>query len=369
MKRLKYLVQRRTVRAIEGGTYIGLENIESGTGRRIETESTSDGENLAFHSGDVLFGKLRPYLAKVFLAEFNGVCTSEFLVLRPTVEITSRFLFYYVLSPKFIDAVTSFSSGAKMPRAEWDVIGSLELDSPPVTQQCAIADFLDRETAKIDDLTATKQCLLDRLEEYRFALIARSVSQGLPNINVTWKQARLGRVFRLQRGFDITEASHGSGSVPVISSGGFSGVTESPMVKGPGVVVGRKGTLGTVHYVERDYWPHDTTLFVQDFRGSVPRFVYYFLRYLRLESYDVGAANPTLNRNHVHPLPVRWPDYQSQRAIADHLDQAMPQIDAAAQTVKAAIALLREYRSSLISAAVTGQLDIHRHQKQPNALA
>ena len=93
MKRLKYLVQRRTEHAIEG-TYIGLENIESATGRCIETESTSDGENLAFHSGDVLFGKLRPYLAKVFLADFNGVCTSEFLVLRPSVAITARFLFY-----------------------------------------------------------------------------------------------------------------------------------------------------------------------------------------------------------------------------------------------------------------------------------
>jgi type I restriction enzyme S subunit len=141
------------------------------------------------------------------------------------------------------------------------------------------------------------------------------------------------------------------------------------MVKGPGVVVGRKGTLGTVHYVETDYWPHDTTLFVQDFRGSLPRFVYYFLRHLRLESYDVGAANPTLNRNHVHPLQVRWPDSQSQLEIARHLDQAMPRIDAATRVIRVAISKLREYRSALISAAVTGQLDICKHEKQLDVLA
>ena len=83
----------------------------------------------------------------------------------------------------------------------------------------------------------------------------------------------------------------------------------------------------------------------------------------------MGAANPTLNRNHVHPLQVRWPDTQSQAAIADYLDQATLRIAAAAQTITSAISLLREYRAALISAAGTGQLDIRKHEKQLEALA
>jgi len=88
------------------------------------------------------------------------------------------------------------------------------------------------------------------------------------------------------------------------------------MIPGPGVVIGRKGTLGTTFYLPDDYWPHDTTLWVKDFKGSLPRFVYYFFVSLDVKRLDVGSANPTLNRNHVHPLPVRWPERSEQERIA-----------------------------------------------------
>jgi len=173
-----------------------------------------------------------------------------------------------------------------------------------------------------------------------------------------WTETRLGRAIKLQRGFDITGAADGMGDIPVISSGGFSGQCSIPIVRGPGVIVGRKGTLGTVHFCEGDFWPHDTTLWVREFGGNHPRFVYYFLLHMRLESYDVGAANPTLNRNHVHPLIVRWPDVESQRRIAEYLDRASETVDPLIAKVNEAISRLREYRTALISAAVTGKIDV-----------
>jgi len=89
-------------------------------------------------------------------------------------------------------------------------------------------------------------------------------------------------------------------------------------VKGPGVVLGRKGVVGSVYYIESDYWPHDTTLWVKDFHGNIPRFVYYFFKWMapRIAKLDVGSANPTLNRNHVHPIEINWPPLPEQRAIA-----------------------------------------------------
>jgi type I restriction enzyme S subunit len=322
-------------------------------------------------SGDVIISTVRTYLtaiAHIQSAPSNLVCSTGFTVIRARASVVPRFLFYWLRSAQFVAAVVSRSVGVSYPAINPVDLAQLPFPGLGAGQQRVIADFLDRETVKIDDLIAKKERLLGRMAEYRFAVIVQAVTGGLPDLGTFWKHALLGRVIRLQRGFDITEARHGAGSVPVISSGGFSGVTERAMVNGPGVVVGRKGTLGTVHYVECDYWPHDTTLFVQDFRGSVPRFVYYFLRHLKLESYDVGAANPTLNRNHVHPLAVRWPDTESQVAIAKHLDEAMPRIDAAAQTVGAAVSKLCEYRTALISAAVTGQIDVRKHEKQLEAL-
>jgi type I restriction enzyme, S subunit len=131
-----------------------------------------------------------------------------------------------------------------------------------------------------------------------------------------WRETTLGEVITLQRGFDLTEKSSPPGPYPVISSGGVSYTTEVAKVEGPGVVTGRKGVLGKVHYSHGPYWPHDTTLWVKDFKGSNPRYVYYLLQTLPLASLDAGASNPTLNRNHAHLLVVRVPDLRTQERIS-----------------------------------------------------
>jgi len=88
---------------------------------------------------------------------------------------------------------------------------------------------------------------------------------------------------------------------------------------GPGVVIGRKGTLGSVHFSESDHWPHDATLWSKDLRGNNPRFVYYYLHALDFKRFDVGNSNPTLNRNHIHDLSVLIPPLGIQERIADLL--------------------------------------------------
>ena len=133
-----------------------------------------------------------------------------------------------------------------------------------------------------------------------------------------WVSSAIGKQVTLQRGIDITRAGQRAGRVPVVSSGGVASYHDTAAVKGPGVVLGRKGVVGSVYYVPTDYWPHDTTLWVKDFHGNEPRFVYYFFRWMapRLAAMDVGSANPTLNRNHVHPIVVRWPPLPEQKRIA-----------------------------------------------------
>ena len=130
-------------------------------------------------------------------------------------------------------------------------------------------------------------------------------------------QVRVGDVLTFQRGFDITKNEQSDGDVPIVSSSGISSYHNKWKVKGPGVVIGRKGTLGTVHFLRCNYWPHDTTLWVKDFKGNEPRFLSYFLRTLKLENFDVGASNPTLNRNHVHKIKIIFPEkVDTQRRIA-----------------------------------------------------
>ena len=136
-----------------------------------------------------------------------------------------------------------------------------------------------------------------------------------------WISTTIGEQATLQRGFDITKANQRPGSVPVISSAGVSSWHDSAMVRGPGVVLGRKGVVGSVHFIKEDYWPHDTTLWVKNFYGNDELFTYYF--YLAhaddLRALDVGSANPTLNRNHVHPIQVMWPEIREQQEIGRFL--------------------------------------------------
>jgi type I restriction enzyme S subunit len=152
-----------------------------------------------------------------------------------------------------------------------------------------------------------------------------------------WRDTTIGREMMLQRGFDITRVQQRAGSIPVVSSGGISSFHDTAMVEGPGVVLGRKGVIGSVYFVETDYWPHDTTLWVKDFKGNYPRFVYYFFRGMldRIASMDVGSANPTLNRNHVHPIEIRWPPLAQQRAIAGVLGALDDKIEQNQRTAQA----------------------------------
>ena len=131
-----------------------------------------------------------------------------------------------------------------------------------------------------------------------------------------WRSGQLQDLVFFQRGFDITQAQQAEGPYPVISSSGTTSHHSEFRAKGPGVVIGRKGTLGSVHYSEADYWPHDTTLWSKDLRGNDARYVYYHLHTVNLKRFDVGNSNPTLNRNHIHDLPVRIPPLADQQRIA-----------------------------------------------------
>jgi len=136
-----------------------------------------------------------------------------------------------------------------------------------------------------------------------------------------WQKAKLEDLAFFQRGFDLLKVNFKDGEYPVISSSGLQGYHAVKKVYAPGVIIGRKGTLGTVHYVDSDYWPHDTTLWVKDFKDNYPRYVYYFLQTLDLARFDSGGANPTLNRNHIHGLEILKPPLSTQKRIADILSK------------------------------------------------
>lgn len=173
-----------------------------------------------------------------------------------------------------------------------------------------------------------------------------------------WEVVRFKYVLWLQRGHDLPVTEFHEGEYPVCGSNGCIGYHSQFTTKGPGVTVGRSGSVGEVNYVDTDYWAHNTALYVKEFRRATPKYSFYLLKTLDVKYLSEGTAVGTLNRNYIHDLPIAIPDATEQHAIATFLDRETVRIDALIEKIGTSIDKLREYRTALISAAVTGKIDV-----------
>jgi type I restriction enzyme S subunit len=414
--RLKYCV-RQIDDKVEGTgaqIYVGLENIESWTGRYLnnETESRGDGTSIRFASGDVLFGKLRPYLAKCLRAEWDGACTSELLVLRPR-HLESRYLQFLMLSRDWIEVVNSSTYGAKMPRANWDFIGNLRVPVPEPNAQRAIANFLERETARIDELVARKERLIHLLNEKLSATITDAVTTSdhhggavfrasradwLAHVPSHWKDMILAcATDRIGNGYvgptrDILTTDE-TNSVRYIQSlhikngriqfrqpyfvdaNWARSNPKSRVSQGDVLIVQTGAGTGGVAVVDQEFdGCHCHALIIVKLKSNLAtgRYVNYFLRssYGRqiLESIRTGAMHPHLECSKVREVRLLLPPIAEQRQIVDKLDRIEALVTGARQKMQSCVSTLNVYRTALISAAVTGQIDVRTYRKEPEAV-
>lgn len=178
LEKLKYKtkIRNESGKFFPEDKYIGLENVESYTGRYLPTDTVYDEAVYdIYRQGDILFGKLRPYLAKVFITEDNGFCTGEFAVIKDYKGYL-RFLFYYLLSDGFLKIVNASTYGAKMPRANWDFIKNLPVPAIPSDEERCIADYLDSKCSEIDSAISLKKQQIEALNDYKKSLIYEYVT-------------------------------------------------------------------------------------------------------------------------------------------------------------------------------------------------
>ncbi|MDE0330432.1 MAG: restriction endonuclease subunit S [Nitrospinae bacterium] len=412
-KRLKHVVSLRRSR-VDGNEddrpYVGLENIESWTGKLLGNSATDEassaimveGTSLSntFEPGDVLFGKLRPYLAKVWVAEFPGRSTTELLVMHP-VEIEPRFLRYVCLWHDFVNAVDASTFGSRMPRADWDFIGNMSVPIPEWRKQCAIANYLDRETVRLDALVAEKERLLDLLAEKRRSLITRAVTRGLdPNVSLrdsgiswlgeipvhweTWKVGHLAEVGNGSTPSRSNAAYWSEGKIPWLNSSVVNRpkvthadqfVTELaaqechlPLVKHGSVLVaitGQGKTRGRAAVLLFDATINQHLAFIHPKQSHLlPWFLRWTLfaayDFLRSISDDAGGTKGALTCEEVANLRVPVPPVREQAVILAKIAVSVERLDSLQAVTKNTISLIKERRSALISAAVTGQIDMEQ---------
>ena len=253
-------------------------------------------------------------------------------------------------------------------------LNSFEIPLPPVSEQRAIATFLDHETGKIDELIEKQQKLIELLEEKRQAVISHAVTKGLNpnapmkdsgiewlgNIPEHWNIKKFTYLFRLKSG-DFINANdiEATGSYPVYGGNGLRGYTVNNNLSGKYILIGRQGALcGNIKVVNGDFWVTEHALVVYPIQSYNLEWMSQTLHAMNLNQYSTAAAQPGLSVEQLSILRLPYPPKDEQKAIAYYLDEQTAKIDKLISQAKSAIELMRERRTALISAAVTGKIDV-----------
>ena len=373
IKRLKNVCSQVNIKENSKGNslpYIGLENIESGSGRYIDTISEIEGMANRFCKNNVLFGKLRPYLSKVYLAEKDGICSTEFIV-YDTKSNNCRFIHKLLLSPLFIDVVNSSTYGAKMPRANSEFINNIYVQIPPLPEQQSIATYLDQKCGEIDELITLQEEMITKLQSYKQSVITEAVTKGLDKnvplkdsgikwigkIPEHWKITKVQYLAQLKSGYNLTtEEITDNGLYPVYGGNGIRGYYDKYFLEGDYVLIGRQGALcGNINYSTNKSWATEHAVVCYPKIKYVTRWFGELLRVMNLNQYSLAAAQPGLAVERIKLLPIPIIPLSEQQAIADYLNQRCSEIDELISIKQQKIEKLKEYKKSLIFECVTGK--------------
>ncbi|ATI93588.1 restriction endonuclease subunit S [Salmonella enterica] len=406
--RVKRLASLRNERRNDVSTdtiYIGLEDVEAGSGQYKPTNGSSrqseDSTVGIFYEGDVLYGKLRPYLRKAIISEMAGCCSTEFLVLRAE-KTEPRWLQEWLLTPDVTHQIESGCEGAKMPRADWGHIGSIEVVYPDQPEQAQILTTLDRETARIDALVEKKTRFIELLKEKRQALITHAVTKGL-DPNVKMKDSGVEWIGQVPEHWEVKPFKYIL-SAPMSYGANESAESDDPnhpryiritdltengtlredtfktlpwnkaysyLLSDGDILLARSGATVGKSFLYRE--TNGAACFAGylikascDEEKALPKYIYAYLQSHSYWEYISGSniqstiQNVSAEKYSSMVLPV--PQREEQATIAATLDRETARIDALIGKAEQSITLLKERRSAFITAAVTGQIDLRGKQ-------
>lgn len=395
LKKLKYLAPLIGEKATEKTNPIALEHIQSWTGKLKTTNSTFEGDGTKFKAGDILFGKLRPYLAKVYLTEADGEAIGDFHVMRPISSSYGNFLKSLMLTTDYISTVDASTYGAKMPRASWDFTSNIQLPFCSEVEAEKIGSFLDHETAKIDTLIAKQEKLIELLKEKRQAVISHAVTKGLNpdapmkgsgvewlgEVPEHWDMKRLKYIGEARNGLtyspdDVVTREEG---ILVLRS---SNIQDARLSFSDNVYVnmdiptrirtkendllicsrnGSRQLIGKNALITKEAVDMAFGAFMVVFRSKLNPYLYWVLNSPLFEYQSGSFLTSTINQltiGNLASMEVPIPPECERKAISDYLIEKDQYFDKLTHKALLKVNLLKERKTALISAAVTGKIDV-----------
>jgi len=382
--KLKHIADSITEKSKVDNEVLSLDKVESFTGRIIDKTNEFSGDSFEGKKGDVVFAKIRPYLAKVaFLNKDMNVFTTLMLI-RPK-EMDGKFLFWSLINQPFIDKANSLAGGVTMPTIGWEQLKTLELNVPDLTTQQRIAAFLDERTGKIDALVGEFAKFKGNLQLQKRSLVSECVTKGLPSerdraykdsgvkwlgeVPASWEIKSFGKAVSLAS--KKTKATRNRISLDVIESGSGRLIpNEENDFAGDGVIFEKGDVLfGKLRpYLNKSYYATGDGDAYGDIHVYKPSDLVYgkYLFYFTLSDGFVKEANrtasgvkmPRASWTNITKFPFTIPPLDEQKRIADYLDTECAKIEALIGEIDNQVNLLKTYRKSLINEVVTGKVAV-----------
>ncbi len=324
-------------------------------------------EKSIIHNGDLIFS----WSASLFLSIWqhgDAALNQHLFKVIEKKNVNRIFLKQFI--EFYLPEITKASHGSTMQhitRKELDRFGAqFPIHKPEQDKIAKILSTVDRVIEQTESLIAKHQRIKTGLMQ---DLLTRGIDEHgnlrseethefkdspLGRIPVEWEPIQIAKFALLQRGYDITEEHFKEGPFPVFSSSGIIGYHSQSTSHGPNIVIGRKGTIGKVHYTENDFWAHDTSLYVTNFWGNHERFIYYLFFHLDLGRLGTKSGSPSLNRNDIHPLWIARPSSKEQIEISKRLDQSVQYSEA----IESQLQKLQSLKTALMQDLLTGKVRV-----------
>lgn len=375
--------------------YIGLENIASWSGSFISTNSQYDREqSLICEPEDILFGKLRPYLAKVYMNDRLCCCSNEFAVIRVNGQ-NKRYMWYQLLSHGFIFEIDRSTYGTKMPRANAEFIRNVFVALPSEIEQQKIANYLDKMCAEIDTVLEKTRASIEEYKKLKQAVITQAVTKGIRgdrpmknsgiewigDIPVEWNKDKVIRVFSVIGSGTTPKSSDENlfdGNTPWIQSGDINGenlfVTKNcvsnsaiesysalRVYQAPYLVVAMYGaSVGNLSLSMIDACVNQACCVLKKPNINL-KFSFYIFKAVKdyLARKAVGGGQPNISQETIKQLWLPIPSADEQIEISNYLDEKCRSVDALIAKKQQYLTEIENYKKSLIYEYVTGKKEVH----------
>ena len=328
--------------------------------------------------GDILISRLNEPLGRSCIVPDIGerlVTSVDCVIYRPDARrFDSKFMVYYLNHAQYTDYLSTIGRGTTMKRIARSMLAKTPVLIPPLAEQEVIAAYLDQKVGKIDAILSEKEAMVEQLQQYRKSLISETVTRGLdPDVPMKdsgidwigqipqhWSMVKLKYISSLQSGSNLTsEQIKDTGEYPVFGGNGLRGYYHDFNTEGDRVLIGRQGALcGNINYASGKFWATEHAVVCHPIKQYNVIWLGSLLEIMNLNQYSIASAQPGLSVDRIKQLEIPLPPFEEQEKIGSLIEKKDSELKQTISELQSQIEDLKAYKSSVITEAVTGKVDL-----------